>query len=494
MRLGLAATAVLASIAAAAAGCSVGGSGDAADGASEACFEGRENIAAVDFEAGDRREWSTSLRALGDAYRELHEKLAALEPAGDRWTEFLAGAEAMHRIRRQMADALDDNRQQRVADLHAELDLVEAESTQIAARLGLLGCGRSDPRPTPSANPNRDLPPALTAAAPKLSARQATAIVKAWWPLREDALGYNDLAALERIETGSALRSDRARVVNLVGRGSISDGAVHPAKEIRLILPRGDHSYFLAQVLTTARPSNLDPVQPREPWVELVSFERTDASMPWRAAHISGHPPRGKAGFDGRLQGAGQGAQTPDRDPKTSFTDLASYYQSWATARSAPAAAAFRPGIWTEQLGSEISTTPNGELTEKGLVLTLSYSPDPAAASAFTYPLRGGARLNCGTTSGRRLYRSPQARGAVVQDADRSNWGGSLPPGLYRSVRETIFRETCILEPPGSTGVRDVVASRGTKLEDGERIRGRAGGSAGYVPPETPPPDAPGRA
>ncbi|MGH9280396.1 MAG: hypothetical protein ACRD12_20145 [Acidimicrobiales bacterium] len=265
---------------------------------------------------------------------------------------------------------------------------------------------------TPQVRVPRAVPAAAFAGndgGPVITPDQAQEVVRAVWPVRQQALREGDTGLLEKLETGSALAGDRqaARVGGL--RHQFADTGT-----VRVSVPRQDAypARFLAEVR----------IEPDGPYVELMVFVRTDPSEPWKIALDSGFDPRILEGAmwpdpavdpDGfNVVGVNDGV-----DPARPHAELARYWQGWVDEGTPPAGAPFAAGAWTTSLGAALhERNPQGGLAANGLLGRSAFDAQPSEG-VFTFGLAGGGMLSCSTVRQLSTFSSPKPNIRTRQDA-----------------------------------------------------------------------------
>jgi hypothetical protein len=292
-------------------------------------------------------------------------------------------------------------------------------------------------------------PPGPTGAA--IDPGQAADLIRAFWPIREQALVDHDRGNLSKLESGSAMQ------VDVVGCDRACQAApqVRGITQLRVFVPRQERfpAAFLAEVLTTARGGD-------GPQVERLIFTRIARTTPWSlaldvtqpgVARLGDAPETDSAGFD---QAPPALRQSPP--PSALPTALADYYQYWTTHGTAPHPTAFSPGILTDQLGRQLWQRVQGD-AHGGAHDTARYLADSrdgvwtfAASVLDSNGLpRTGWSLTCGTVRFRWTTAAVDPRvGPVLQPTDRSRFGNLLAPGAYASIGESGVQQVCVYEQP----------------------------------------------
>ena len=267
---------------------------------------------------------------------------------------------------------------------------------------------------------------------PVVTLAQATSIFDAMWILRQEAFRNDDRSVMAAFETGPALESDE------VTCGCTTRGVRGNIKATRLIVP-DDLTFpatFLAEAVTT-----LENV----PYTQYLVISRQSASTPWMVVADPGQDGAlrlvgartGHGGYDSAAP-AGSGAQLP--------TDLATYWQSWASHGRGPAKTPLAAGIWTTVAGAKLAKTPSGSLTaSNGLIAKYRYQAGDAD-ERWSFAVHGGT-LTCGVV---RYQTTWSALGGYTwQPQEQSNWGANVAPGFYEDVVDTLIAQPCFLDRPG---------------------------------------------
>jgi hypothetical protein len=278
----------------------------------------------------------------------------------------------------------------------------------------------------------------------------AMRIVDTMWPVREQALDTDDATPLAGFETGSALQGDTA---DLLARAcGCDDYTPRTVATHNLFVPRETAypAWFIAELTT-------GPVDVTSSDVSLMVFTRASAAAHWMLSLETGYaigaptawvyatPETMTSGFD-----------RPSPIHNELPGELAAYYQHWATHGTAPTSP-FAPGVFTSAIGLTQVATDKTYAAE-GQVHRLVYSVDLAADGVWSASANNdrdqtsyGWTLTCGTEH--YVATTTLAKGAapIMQPADLSTWGATLPPGQYTSVTQWGLHESCFMDDPYGT-------------------------------------------
>jgi len=302
------------------------------------------------------------------------------------------------------------------------------------------------------------LPSALTAinaSGPVVTPDQAGGIVRAWWPVHEQALAGNNMVATDQLDSGGFQQFSDGQTLDLVGR-QLKWRTVRPLIDLRLFVPR-QNTYpadFLAIVETA--PYATDQSQPSgTKVVEFVVFQRTAASDSWKAAlesdaYTATWPPSvfPTVGGGSPYETAPQGpfAVAPLDLPGA----LASYWTAAYQSGTAPTGSPFASATFVNLGGQSIYEDRLAWEQRTGLVGDATFSVD-AADPVFQFSVNGSYDAVCFTV--RILSTIKRAGGGTLhQDPARQNYGGRLPPGQYRALISYGEHQTCIYVPPAGDG------------------------------------------
>jgi hypothetical protein len=302
------------------------------------------------------------------------------------------------------------------------------------------------------------LPSALTAVnagGPVVTPDQAGGIVRAWWPVHEQALAGNNMVATDQLESGGFQQFTDGQTLDLVGR-QLQWRTVRQLIDLRLFVPR-QNSYpadFLAIVETT--PYATDQSQPPGTnVVEFVVFQRTGASDSWKAAlesdaYLDKWPPS--------VFPTVAGGSTYETAPQGPFAvapldlpaALASYWTAAYQSGTPPTGSPFASASFVNLSGQAIHQDRLAWEKRTGLVSDVTYSVD-AADPVFQFSVNGSYDAVCFTVRMLSTTKRPGG-GTLHQDPKRQNYGGRLPPGQYRALISDGEHQACVYVPPAGDG------------------------------------------
>jgi hypothetical protein len=335
----------------------------------------------------------------------------------------------------------------------------------VAAQIGLFH-HRSIIRP-PAHTGAIKLPAALTATGPEgavISPDQARALVRAWWPMEEQALAQNDSAVIDAIETGPAAEfNDAVTKDNLVRGGNLRQA--RPLQDVQVRVPAVAQypGYFFAEVLTTTFATAGADEGHTIPYQEFLVFVRPDAGTAWKAAldtgGDAGHwPPFSPVYAGGTVYEdtpTGHYLYEPQRLPQF-FAMLSSRYLM--DGRPPQVMGLFKPGYWTRQQ-FEDTLKQIADEQRADLIDRWSLSADTNRDGFYQFAVDGSADLVCFTIRYDRMV--THVGGLVQQDDQQDSWGGWLKPGRYRTIEIRGLRQTCALDPPIERGRIEVFGGNG---------------------------------
>lgn len=278
----------------------------------------------------------------------------------------------------------------------------------------------------------------------------AMRIVDTMWPVREQALDTDDGAPLAGFETGSALAGDPA---DLLARAcGCNDYTPRTIATHDLFVPKQTAypAWFIAELTT-------GPVDVTSSDVSLMVFTRASAAAHWMLSLETGYsigaptawvyatPETMTSGFD-----------LPSPVHNELPGDLAAYYQHWAADGTAPTSP-FAPGVFTSAVGQTQVATDKTYAAE-GQLHRVSYSVDLTADGVWSASANNdrdqpsyGWTLTCGTEHYVSVTTLAKGATPIVQPADLSTWGSTLPPGQYTSVTQWGLHESCFMDDPYGT-------------------------------------------
>lgn len=293
---------------------------------------------------------------------------------------------------------------------------------------------------------------ASKASRPVITPAQARAFVASFWPMREKALAEQDAIAIGRLETGAAGLIDQATNQDLLARSPFRSVArVRDHRQIMVFVPRQSTypATFLAEVLTTYYDQSQGALK------QLLTFTKRDAASPWllaldaTATNLDIDPAGMSDTFDPPPP------DLPGVDPESFPQDLAEYWNSWWQTGHESPTPPFLAGYWTTERGALIAESGPGRIDPGcGCKTTLKYTPDKDV-KPIVFNVQSGALLACFAI---RIDEShTPLTGYLRQGAGRNEWGGQLPPGLYRRIDQVAIREACIHASPAQGGVLEVL-------------------------------------
>ncbi|HXN03817.1 MAG TPA: hypothetical protein VN895_03170 [Candidatus Acidoferrum sp.] len=302
------------------------------------------------------------------------------------------------------------------------------------------------------------LPGALTAinaSGPVITPDQAGGIVRAWWPVHEQALAGNNMVATDQLESGGFQEFTDGQTLDLVGR-QLKWRTDRQLVDLRLFVPRQDRypADFLAIVETT--PYATDQSHPPGTMVvEFLVFQRTGPSDSWKAAlesdaYLAKWPlsvfPTATGGSPYETAPKGPFAVAPLDLPNA----LASYWTAAYQSGTPPLGSPFASATFVNLSGQAIYEDRLAWEKRTGLVGGVTYSAD-TADPLFQFSVNGSYDAVCFTV--RMLSTTKKAGGGTLhQDTARQNYGGRLPPGRYQGLISYGERQTCVYVPPAGDG------------------------------------------
>lgn len=332
--------------------------------------------------------------------------------------------------------------------------LCAGASAAIVAAMATASAGASL-RPSPAhliVGQPISLPAALYEAEPAdsptaVTPAEASDVVRAFWPLWQQALIDSNTRALTQLATpGTMLEGIVDVCVCALGT------APPPLNYLRLVVP-AQASYpvfFLAEIQTTRFVDAANGLPVREPWLELQILTKASQQAPWQLSFDTGASGIGGSAaaflpFDVTPQGYNP---PPDRSaavPAAQFLPLlASYWQSFKNTGHKPPGTVFVDDGYTSLTGAQLARHRQGSVYA-GHRDTFRFTSDPASGQ-WQFGVSGGYPLVCGTV--RDVETSTPVKGLLYQSPDEGNYGVPLPVGLYRSITTVGSHETCVYVRP----------------------------------------------
>lgn len=302
-----------------------------------------------------------------------------------------------------------------------------------------------------SARASLSLSAHVTSSVSLVTPAQARAAIATLWTAREHALDTRDLAAFNRLETGSARLTDSeaAKRVDCGCNKFYWTKGPRTFRSATIFLPRQSAYpiYFAAEVLAL-RPGQATPAGPAGTAMLLVTKQA--ANQHWRiaveiydAGYSSPMPafPRPQLDAQGYDIPSSVAPQPPTQEW---FPKLADYFNQIKQTGQQPVDSGFAPGPLTS--GNGLEARPNG-FTSGGLTGTYKFK-----SSAFGGPWlfnSGGLPTMCGDVVEWVVTTPASPDQMLVQPATRRDWGPDVAPGYYRSLT-TLWEWSVCIYPDGS--------------------------------------------
>jgi hypothetical protein len=288
--------------------------------------------------------------------------------------------------------------------------------------------------PVPTAG---DLAQAATSADGPLTPTAARHIARHWFQQRDAARYSNDNAALAKVETGTALQVDRA-FTRRINCGCEPLRHQHDLQSVSVVVPNPYSSTFLAHFAGTA--SN----GVHAGYTVVLTF----TSGVWKSPLLA---------LDGHrttITARAHAAPSATMGANPAVVAAAAYLMHWLHFGSAP-----RSGLtWignAHYAGHSWARLGQGRVDSHTGVRRTHYSA-VSDAPAYTFPIMGGT-LTCGVIASADTASVPL--GLLLQSPDRHQWGPTIAPGVYPTLRETTTLQTCVISRPHN--VRDLLSAYG---------------------------------
>jgi hypothetical protein len=295
--------------------------------------------------------------------------------------------------------------------------------------------------PSSDASHNLGLPPggqpAQPAADPVLAAAGARHIAREWFKQRDDARYKNDNAALGRVETGTALAVDKA-FTRQINCGCEPLRHQHTVQSVHVVVPNPKSLTFLAQFAVTA--SN----GVHGEYTVVLTF----GSGVWKAPLLALDEDRPT------IQARAHAKPSEALGRGSAVHAAAAYLLHWLHVGSAPRSGA----TWTgnaEFAGRAWAALGGGKVDPHTGVRRTNYTA-VSHAPAYTFPIAGGT-LTCGVIDSADTASVPF--GKLLQSPNRHQWGPTIAPGTYPTLREATTLETCVVSRPHH--VRELISTYG---------------------------------
>jgi hypothetical protein len=321
--------------------------------------------------------------------------------------------------------------------------------------------GFDNPPAFPTASPpNQAVPPttpslasmlAVLSAAPRtpgvsVDPGQAQQILDSLWPIREQALDSDDAEVLADFENGSALQGDIA--VLTAGFCGCPDPQPRTIATRNLFVPRQTTypSWFVSEVTT-------GPVVGSTTDVSLMVFTRASAQARWTLSLETGYSfAKGAAWVYATPESIAGGFDLATAPHNELPADLGAYEQYWADTGTAPPSSPFATGVFTTGIG-QTQATLDKTLAAAGQVHRVVYSVDPVHDGDWSVAANNdreqpsyGWTLSCGTVRYEAVTTLAAGASPIIQPADLSSWGPTLPAGTYTKITQWGLHESCFLD------------------------------------------------
>jgi hypothetical protein len=293
---------------------------------------------------------------------------------------------------------------------------------------------------------------------------QARGISVSMWRLWEDALISSDTTALTQLSPPGALLTGELYNCAWPSGGCVAETSARPINSLTVIVPV-QHSYpiyFLAEVSTTQDVASLNTPAQWVPWVELQILTKANASAPWQLSFDTGYdgvnrqlPPLPPFELQ-PLPGSSSSSQAdwynppPTRASSTTALSflplLAQYYQSFKDTGHPPTSDRFIVDGGADAYGTQFATGRQNVIS-LGSRNRYAFSADPSAGE-WEFSGAGGLPIECGTVVDTSTN-TPVGGPVLLQNADRTNWGMPLSPGIYSKIVTTTTHMTCVNDTDG---------------------------------------------
>jgi hypothetical protein len=282
-----------------------------------------------------------------------------------------------------------------------------------------------------------ELARAATSADGPLTATAARHIARHWFQQRDAARYANDNAALAEVETGTALQVDRA-FTRQISCGCEPLRHQHDLQSVSVVVPNPYTSTFLAHFAGTA--SNGEHAG----YTVVLTFTAGVWKSPLLV--LDGH----RTTITARAHAAPMA--TMGGNPAVAAA--AAYLMHWLHVGSAP-----RSGVtWTgnaQYVGHSWARLGRERVDRHTGVRKTQYSA-VSDAPAYSFPIAGGT-LTCGVIRGADIASAPG--GLLLQSPNRHQWGPTIAPGAYPTLRQATTLQTCVISRPHN--VRDLLSLYG---------------------------------
>lgn len=287
-------------------------------------------------------------------------------------------------------------------------------------------------------------------AQPALTQAQAIAVVRSYAAGWTRVMSKRDRAALQQIQTGTALAVTTAY---LKGREALHEPPWEALRlrEAKVVVPRGERPAFPAHFLALVTWTSLEFY----PYREVLEFEQAGRGAPWRvqtqARLVDNVPlPSVAIGADGFATLVDARDDKHLRFGAKALAELlSSYYdddQQVATSRAAYDMTV-APGPFTSAMTKRRAAANQNWQTQQ----VRQYQPGAYRTAAYRLS-DGGGLLMLTLTGSRQLFpKDRQVVPFIRQDGSRHLLGGTVPPGVYSAVDYEMTSMLAVEVPPAGS-------------------------------------------
>ena len=322
--------------------------------------------------------------------------------------------------------------------------------TAVGIGVGLSRTGRSGPTPEhPIAGKPIALPVTLYLAHPPgsrflISANDAQTVATVMWHLWENARVHGDTRALTQL-VANPLRTSEVYQCTCALPPPVSPYAILTEVPLQQAYPL----YFLSEIITQYSVASestpqygmelqiITKARPSAPWqLSLATgYDEVDGSQPppvsMNSVPVAPVPPSPIS------YSYNPPPNTPSIVPASQYLPrLAAYWQSWKTTGHAPQNSMFTDDGGTSGFGAQIAQSPQDQYDQYDFHVDPNYPQ-------WVFSGSSGQAMVCGTIVD--TSKNMANPGALIQNANRTNWGMQLPQGAYYSIFTQTIHQTCVL-------------------------------------------------
>jgi hypothetical protein len=314
---------------------------------------------------------------------------------------------------------------------------------------------------------------------PLVTSSQANVVAKTMWQLWENAMVTSDTRALAQLIAPGPMLQGTLNNCAFPAGTCAPETQPRPIDSLTTAVPIQHNFpiYFLAEIGTKELVTGDNNLSSWQPWQEVQILTKESPSDSWKLSFDSGYnAPGGSAAPALPIASAVvpgiQGTYNPAPSQPSPIatgqylSQLGSYWQSFIDTGNGPSDSAFVNDGDTSGFGQQLATNPPGSIYA-GSREWVSFSA-PFSGQSWVFSTNGGHSMVCGAVVATQTDTPATTSGSLYQNSDETNYGITLPPGLYSRIVSERAHETCVYSVTGGldalAGSYFDYAVSGTKL------------------------------